>query len=245
MTSSLVIKPMSYIRPEVYKKIEENNINDVVFEDPFKEETRKAKRNIIASSFIALLIATLDLQISGFLGLQTTTGSSLGGAITKGLIFIVVTYFLAAFVLAAYVDYSAWKFRRERYLVEPYLELIRMLEAHVQVLGEQMTNATSRLSGIVIEHNMQSQVSFQQAIKEASGQLKSIHENGIVLYQEMRPLIDHWSAMVKKAEGLSWRLRARFLSLWVLDIAVPIALAALAIWKTCGSVPFVWSKIAG
>ena len=236
---------MSYIRPEVYKKIAENDINDVVFADPFQEEARKAKRNVIASSFGALLIAMLELQISGFLGLQTATGTSLGVAITKGLAFLVVVYFLAAFLLSAYVDYSAWKFRRERYLVEPYLDLIRMLEAHIQVMGEQVANATGRLSGIVIERDMQSQVSFQQAIGEASGQLKSIHENGIALYREMRPLIEHWSAVVKKAERLSWRLRARFLSLWLLDIAVPLALAGLAIWKTYGSVPSVWSKIAG
>lgn len=236
---------MPYIRPEVYKKIAENDINDVVFEDPFQEEARKAKRNVVASSFGALLIAALELQISGFLGLQTATGASLGVAITKGLAFLVVAYFLAAFLLSAYVDYSAWKFRRERYLVEPYLELISMLEAHVQVMGEQVANATSRLGAIVIERDMQSQVSFQQAIGEAAGQLKSIHENGIGLYKEMRPLIEHWSAVIKKAERLSWRLRARFFSLWLLDITVPLTLAGLAIWKTYGSVPSVWSKIAG
>jgi len=236
---------MSFIRPEVYKKIEDNNITDVVFEDPFKEEARKAKRNLVASSFIALLIASLDLQIIGFLGLQATTGTSLGGVITRGLVFLIVIYFLVAFLFAAYVDYNAWKFRRERFFVEPYLELIQMLEAHVHVTGEQVSNATNHLRGIVIENDMQSQMSFQQDINKAAGQLKSIHENGIAMYQEMRPLINHWSAMVKNAERLSWRLRARFFSLWILDIAVPLVLASLAIWKTYGSLPSVWSKIAG
>lgn len=236
---------MPYIRPDVYKKIAENDINDVVFEDPFQDAARKAKRNVVASSFSALLIAALELRISGFLGIQTATGASLGVDITKGLAFFVVAYFLAAFLLSAYVDYSAWKFRRERQLVEPYLELIRMLEAHFHVMGEQVANATGRLSGIVIERDMQSEVSFQQAIDSASGQLKSIHENSVALHEEIRPLINHWSAVIMKAEHLSWRLRARFLSLWLLDIVVPLTLAGLAIWRTYGSVPSVWSKIAG
>ena len=120
-----------------------------------------------------------------------------------------------------------------------------MLEAQVQVTGEQVSNATNHLRGIVIENDMLSRVSFQQDINKAVGQLKSIHDNGIAMYQEMQPLIDHWSSVVKKAERLSWRLRARFLSLWVFDIAVPIVLASLAILNTYGSVPSVWLKIAG
>ena len=187
---------MPYIRPDVYKAVADNNIGDVIFQDPFTEEARKAKRNLVAASFAALLIAALELQVSGFLGLQTTTGSTLASGITKGLACLIVSYFLASFVLAAFVDYSAWKFRRERVMVKPYLDLVAMLEAHVHTTGEQVMNATHRLDGIVIEREMLSQVSFQNAIDEAKGQLVAINRHAESLHAEFKPLLEHWSALV-------------------------------------------------
>jgi len=235
---------MAHIRPDVYKSIAENDIGEVVFQDPFTEETRKAKRNLVAASFGALLIAALDLQVNGFLGLQTVTGVTVGASITKGLACLIVGYFLAAFVLASFVDYSAWRFRRERVLVKPYLDLISMLEAHFHVTGEQVQNATRRVNGVVVEHDMRSQVEFQQIMSDAKGQLMSIQENMRSFYEEAKPLLSSWTALIAKAERLSWRLRARFFSLWLLDIFVPLFLAGFAIWRTYGGMSSVWSKVA-
>ncbi|RAN75771.1 hypothetical protein B5P43_25750 [Bacillus sp. SRB_336] len=234
----------AYIRPDVYKSIAENDIGDVVFQDPFTGETRKAKRNLVAASFGALLIAALDLQVNGFLGLQTVTGATLGWSITKGLACLLVAYFLAAFLLAAFVDYSAWKFKRERVLVRPYLELVLMLEAHFHVTGEQVKNATHHVRGIVVEGDMRSQVEFQKLMSNTQGQLRSIQENMSSLYEEAKPLLAKWASLIAKADRLSWRLRARFLSLWFLDILVPLVLAGLAIWRTYDSMSSVWSKFA-
>jgi len=235
---------MPHIRPDIYKAVADNNIGDVIFQDPFTEEARKAKRNLVAASFAALLIAALELQVSGFLGLQTTTGTTLASGITKGLACLIASYFLASFVLAAFVDYSAWKFRRERVMVKPYLDLVAMLEAHFHTTGEQVMNATHRLDGIVIEHEMLSQVSSQNAISEAKGQLAAIETHAASLHDEFKPLLEHWSTQVARLDRLSWRLRARFLSLWLLDIAVPLLLAGLAIWKTSEGLTAVWSKVA-
>ena len=235
---------MPHVRQDVYKAIAENELGEVVFQDPFGDESRKAKRNLVGASFGALLIAALELQVNGFLGLQTVTGATLGGTITKGLACILVLYFLAGFLLSAYVDYAAWKFKRERLLVKPYLELVTMLESHVQVTGEQVNNATRRLDGIEVDSEMRSQVAFQETIQNTRGQLKSIQENIEAIHEEFKPLVSHWAGTVAKFEKLSWRLRARFLSLWVLDIAVPIALSTLAIWKTYTGIPAIFLKIA-
>lgn len=235
---------MAHIRPDVYKLIEENDFGEVVFQDPFTEETRKAKRNVVAAGFGGLLIAALDLQVNGFLGLQTATGATLGGDITKGLACLIVGYFLAAFILAAFVDYSAWKFKRERVLVKPYLDLVSMLEAHFHVTGEQVQNATHRISGVVVEYDMRSQVEFQQILSDTKGQLRSIQENLDSFYEEAKPLLLKWANLVAKAERLSWRLRARFFSLWLLDVLVPLAISSFAIWRTYGGLSSVWEKIA-
>ncbi|MFM0356137.1 hypothetical protein PQR12_21790 [Paraburkholderia nemoris] len=234
---------MAYIRPEVYKTITENDIGEVVFQDPFTDDTRKAKRNLVAASFGALLIAALDLQVNGFLGLQTATGAMLGGGITKGLACLVAGYFLAVFVLAAFVDYSAWKFKRERVLVQPYLDLVSMLEAHFHITGEQIQNATSGFTGVVVEQDMRAQVEFQKMLTDATGQLRAIQESTSAFYEEAKPLLANWTTLITKATRLSWRLRARFISLWLLDIFVPLFLAGFAIWRTHGGLWSVWSKV--
>lgn len=234
---------MSQVREALYKAIAENDIDAVVFQDPFQEEARKAKRNLVAASFAALLITVLDLQINGFLGLQTATGAGLGASITKGLAFITVVYFLAAFLLSAFVDYSAWKFRRERLLVKPYLELVSMVEGRFDVTAEQIKNAMSQLNHLSFEKEMQAEIELQKAIQSSRGQLEAIAKAMNSMHEEARPLFRHWEVTVRKTERLTWRLRARFLSLWVLDILIPVALAAGALWKTHNGVVAVAAKV--
>lgn len=235
---------MAHIRAEVVKAVADNDLNDVAFQDPFTEEARKAKRNLVAASFAAILIASLNLQVTGFLGLQAEAGVTLASSITKGIACVLVAYFLAGFTLTAYIDYSAWKFKRERALVRPYLELVKLLEAHIQVTGEQIKNATARLGSVDVESDMRSQVEFTRSINEAKGQLFSIHEHARLLQEELKPLLEHWKATVGKAERLSWRLGARFLSLWLLDIAAPLLLAVAAIWRTHEGLVSLWARVA-
>jgi hypothetical protein len=236
---------MTFVRPTLYKEVEENNIDDVIFQDPFQEDARKAKRNLVAVSFGALLIAALSLQVNGFLGLQTVTGAALGAEITRGLACVVVIYCLATFALSAFVDYAAWKFRRERYLVKPYLELIRMLEVHVFTTGEQVKNATSGLDKLSSDRDMQAQIEVSRAINDSLGQLRQIAGSISALHTEMKPLLEHWEKAVQRTRQLSWRLRARFASLWILDILVPLSLAGFAILKTYGGIAVVVSKVTG
>lgn len=235
---------MNYIRPDVHKAIIENDIGEIVFQDPLTDDTRKAKRNLVASSFAALLIAALNLQVSGFLGLQTALHTTLESNITKGLACLIVGYFLAVFALAAYVDYSAWKFTRERALIKPYLDLVSMLEAHFHITGEKVTNAMHGLNSTVIETDMQSQVHFSSQISSATGQLNAIQEEINSLHSEIAPLVTKWATMISRSERLSWRLRARFISLWLLDLLLPVLLGSFAIWKTCGGLSSILVKLA-
>lgn len=234
---------MNYVRPDVYKAITDNDIGEIVFQDPLTDDTRKAKRNLVAGSFAALLISALNLQVSGFLGLQTAVHTTLESSITKGLACLIVGYFLAAFALAAYVDYSAWKFMRERILTKPYLDLVSMLEAHFHITCEQVKSAMHGLDGTVIETDMQSQVHFSSQISSATGQLKAIQEGMNSLHAEIAPLLAKWATVISQSDRLSWRLRARFISLWLLDLLLPLLLGGLAIWKTYGGLSSVLVKL--
>src|ERR1700724_3200932 len=61
---------MSFVRQDVYKAIQENDLDQVVFQDPFTDVTRKSKRNLLVASLVCLLISVLKLQVTGFLGLS-------------------------------------------------------------------------------------------------------------------------------------------------------------------------------
>ena len=50
-------------------------VDAVAFSDPYSDVTRKAKRNLLVASFICVLIATLKVQIIGFLGITTIPGN--------------------------------------------------------------------------------------------------------------------------------------------------------------------------
>jgi len=234
---------MAQVREALYKEISENDFESVVFRDPFQDEARKAKRNLVAAGFAAFLVAVLDLQINGFLGLQTTTGVGLGASITKGLAFITVLYFMAGFLLSAFVDYSAWKFERERLLIKPYLELVSMIEAKFDVTAEQIKNAMFQLNNLSFEKEMRDEIELQKSISNSRGQLEAISKANCSMLEEIRPLLQHWERTVRKVQFLSWRLRARFVSLWVLDILLPISLASVALWKTHDGLLAVITKI--
>ena len=233
---------MSHVRPEVYKAVQENDLNKVVFVDPFSETTRKVKRNLIASSFVALLIAVLKLEITGFLGLQASH-LNLGNQLAQGLACAVVIYFFLVFIFSAYIDYSAWQFQRERQQTKPYLDLISMLENHIQVTATQVNNAVEPLQRISLERDTHAQIALDREVSNALGQLKSIDERIKAVAEETRPLLNSWKETIAKMDRLNWRLRARYLGLWTLDIGFPLTLSSLALVETHQGLKLVIERV--
>ena len=103
---------------------------------------------------------------------------------SAGYVFTLIT-----FVFNTFIDYTAWQFDRERQQVEPYLELIKVLESTASAIAEQIKNACSGIEGLVIDDSMQSQVDAQRLLDGAVGQLKSIDKHLTSLHDEARPLI--------------------------------------------------------
>lgn len=235
------------IPAQVRDDIEKSNLRDVVFDDPLREETRKAKRNLVAASFAALLIALFQLEVTGILGL--TANRPLGSEMVQGLACLVVLYFLVGFCFAAYVDYVAWKFQRERVLITPFLALLELIEANDRALREQLANATESLNQMPWEGITRAGVEpsgrLKNATAEGLGQLSAIRKHRDALASELGPLLKDWRSRVNEARRLTWRLIARFLSLWVLDLIVPYALGLIAVFKTsAGIIPVLTKALA-
>jgi hypothetical protein len=235
---------MSNPRAQLYDKVSGADIDAIAFQDPLRDETRKAKRNLVAAAFAAILIAALNLKVESFLGLKTADAHVLAAASTQGLACVAVIYFLVAFLLGFFVDYNAWRFEQERLLVKPYLELIKMAEQAFFSLTQQIGNAMHYLHGQPVELEKITDPVLLTGIRESRGQLQTISKGAAGMFERIGPFLQQWAeALQKSRRRLSWRLRARFASLWGMDFAVPIVLAALAVWKTRNGLPDIAARI--
>jgi hypothetical protein len=217
-------------------------MDQVLFSDPFSDAARKSKRNLLAAGFICLLISVLNLEISGFLGLKATN-MNLGNDLAQGLVFVITLYFLLSFIFHAYIDYSAWNFHREKQQTKPYYDLINLIDSQVSVTGEQIKGATQKLDTLYHEEIVQSQAVIAKDIKSAKQQLESINTSLSSVIEEVTPLINSWRTTIGKMDNLSLRLKARFISLWVLDITFPILLALIALYESYSGVSVLIRKI--
>jgi hypothetical protein len=233
---------VAQVRPEIYKAISENNMDNVIFSDPFSDVARKSKRNLLAAGFIALLISVLNLEVSGFLGLKATN-MNLGNELAQGLAFLILLYFISSFIFHAYIDYSAWNFESEKQLTKPYFDLVHLVDSQINVTGEQIKNATSKLDSLSNEESMQAQVEVIKEINSARQQLESINTQLSAVILEINPLVSSWRDTIQKMNKLSYRLRARFFSLWFLDIIFPLIVAIAALFKCYSGVPALVLKL--
>ncbi|MCG7496444.1 hypothetical protein MHO82_06195 [Vibrio sp. Of7-15] len=233
---------MAQVRPEIYKAITDNDIENVIFSDPFSDVARKSKRNLLAAGFIGLLISVLNLEISGFLGLKATN-MNLGNDIAQGLAFLIILYFFLSFMFHAYIDYSAWNFEREKQLTKPYFDLVHLIEGHINVTGEQIKNATSKLDSLSDEESIQAQIEVSKEVKSARQQLDSINTQLSSVISEVNPLISSWRNTIGKMDNLSMRLKARFISLWGLDVIFPLVVASIALYQCYSGVPALILKL--
>ena len=220
---------MAWIKQSIISAIEDNKLNSVLFTDPFSDETRKAKRNVLVASFVCVLIATLHLQVTTFAGFTTSATPTFGSELAQGLACLVVGYLLVGFVFHAFVDYNAWKFEQERAVTQPFIELIMTIGSNQVAVKEQVANALFALKDYFNATDDQNQ---RTNLHSGIGQMMSISENQDSLNKEIKPLLLSWAATIAKTKRLTWRLWARHFQLWVVDLAAPLLFAALAMYKS-------------
>jgi hypothetical protein len=230
------------VRPEVYKAISENDMDNVIFSDPFSDIARKSKRNLVATGFIGLLISVLNLEVSGFLGLKATN-MNLGNELAQGLAFFILLYFMSSFIFHAYIDYSAWNFKSEKQLTKPYLDLVHLVDRQINTTGQQILNTTSKLDSLSNEESMQAQVNVINTINSIKQQIESIDTQLSAVILEVKPLVSSWRDTIQKMNKLSYRLRARFFSLWFFDIILPLIVAIAALFECYSGVPALVLKL--
>ncbi|PPT70099.1 hypothetical protein XarbCFBP8142_00240 [Xanthomonas arboricola] len=238
---------MTQIAASISRAIEKNSIDLIVsrdVKDVFREETKKGKSNLVTTSFIAILIATLELKISSFAGIASASGI-LAADVTRGLACLAVVYFLVAYVLDVYLDAATWSLESKRLRISPYLVLVRHTEQMYRNCSEQLKNVEWTINHLIsLEPSLRdNSISFKN-FQDATGQLPAIAKYQDELLTEIRPLLQKWSETLRAfAKQRNQRRAAQAFRVWFWDVTTPALLAALAIWKTCDGLPLIVSRL--
>ncbi|ENV4253264.1 hypothetical protein ACEWAB_22465 [Vibrio parahaemolyticus] len=222
---------MSIDRPKLYKKLEENEIEKVLFSDPLSETTRKSRRNLMIASVMCLLISILNLKVTGFLGLKAET-DAIESELVKGIGAIIVIYYFVVFILYATIDLLAWKFDREKTLISGHQELVEAIERHFSVTIEHIDYSVRDLSNLSPDSKMQDQIYNSEAIGRATQLIQGTKDGIDSFRKDAEPFINQWLERVNKTSILNTRFFIRLVSLYGFDLIFPSLMAFLAVYKS-------------
>jgi len=238
-----------WLAASIGRAVERNDIDLVIARDmkePFRDETRKAKRNLIAAGFAAIVIAALDVKVNSFIGLSAG-GGVLAADITRGLACLAVIYFLAGYVIDAILDYSAWSIEIKRLRVTPYLALVNAVERTFRASAQQLEYVAwtfdhlSKLSESVRTGSIST-----KNFTDALGKLPVMEQNQREVMEEIRPLLAKWKATLRSLSfQVGGRRAARAVRMWGWDFAVPLAVAGVAVSRTYDGLWAVIPKLLG
>lgn len=240
---------MAFLAKSIGAALEKNDIDIVIARDlkePFRDETRKAKRNVITAGFAAILVAALDVKVDSFAGLSAASGE-IAADITRGLACLAVIYFLIAYVMDALLDYTAWRIEMKRLKITPYVLLARSVERTFRGSAEQLKTAAWYLEHLrSFGEEWHANPINVNNHKSALGQIAAVEKHQAEVIAEIRPLLSHWQRTLRSlAFETSGRRAARAIRMWAWDLAMPLLVAGLAIARTADGLSTAIPKLLG
>lgn len=221
---------MPHIQADAIRRSLDRNAIELAIQsdlsDPFRDETRKAKRNLIASSFVAILLASLELQINSLGGVSAASGQ-LRAEIARGLACFVVLYFFVGYAVDALLDYAGWRIESKKLRIQPYLVLVRTIERSYRAAVDTLTTANDRVAVVA------SRASTAVGIDDAVNAVKITAAQATERFRELQPLLAAWQTSLRSLRfEFTVRRCARITRLWLWEIGIPLGLSALAVAKT-------------
>jgi len=184
-------------------------LEKISFSDPFQESLRRTRRSLMLVSFIGILIGAFPIQITSFLGIDILEGY-IPNVYVRGIINVIVIYYLISFGLSLIIDLYAWDFKKERLRVKHYIDI-----------QEQLGGMISEL----LEENENDELLPEKTKSFIDKVLPSFLRKGV---------------FKGTLSGLNIRFISRILSIFLVDILFPIVLGCLAIYKTRhGLIPLI------
>ncbi|PSW06589.1 hypothetical protein [Photobacterium lipolyticum] len=207
----------------IYKELSSNKFDDVFFQDPLSDVTRKVKRNLLIASISCLFI--FKVEIKSFLGFYIPKEEPIDNDIVKGISCLFVIYYSLLYLGNFFVDIIAWKFQRERLIVNSYTKLVTYI---ARTLDEAPKHFNASLEFMPYSGSSSPDENFQQCKDYVLKVIDNHKEN----HEIVKPVIDHWKSNIDKSFYLYIRLILRFVILIVFELIIPFLLAFSAIYLT-------------
>ena len=256
-TRSMTLRS-GYDRKQMYDSIRENEFDTIEFNDAFTEETRKIRRNLIFSCFVCLTVIVLQLKISTFMGIAASSKDGvISTEIASGILLLIACYFGLSFLLSGISDMVAWKAKKERIMLEPYIEFLLLIEEQFSSIREQLQSAKYAFEGSIVKDNFQnSAILLNKALEDkvldasfinkaqevinvvhtvmgntstAKNTIESVNNQLKGIYEDILPITNYAKVKIITFKWVNYRFIIRIVSLVVIDWIVPLSLWVIAI----------------
>ena len=183
-------------------------INEKLLSDPFGDETRKYRRNVLVFSLVGILVElyNVSLKDSPYVVIDAANDPDL----VKGLLSIIVLYQLLVFISYCWVDFRRWYFLGDILVSGRYFEHIITIESLYKTLQLNI----ERIKNLEVRND-----------------LAEVFEKGIENVGQMdRDLID----IHKRYRNISWSQWARMVTF---DVGIPLLVGLYAMYLLGKHVP--------
>lgn len=252
-------------RNMIFEQLKASQLDTTIYQDPFSDETRKLRRNLLAASFFCFLIITLKLPISSFLGVNT--GGNVPFEKVAGILLLISSYFLVSFLLNAFIELKVWKNKREVIIIEPYLHLVmdfdNTFSGFTHLLSQAAAYHKSPDSVTLLEgEEIRLRRLIQNPDESVLEQLKMVNSVCTSMKKNSSDALNHISTISKSMEGLlrdiyplislinvrargfkrlQTRLILRYANLYIMDLFLPVF---LFLWIFTKSYPGLLSVLS-
>ena len=230
----------------------------VNFSDPLSEDSRKIKKLVLINAIALLVIIPFDFRINSVFGLIVFDQNQVEKTTLVGLASLTLGYFFIRFLLAYFIDYSAWEYKKEEAKLDYYRETFEYVrdELHRHEKTIEATAAIVERSDLLLKKPSwfeklsrdpipeMSDAKLSSVIRELASQIGPTWSAYRELHQRCNLELDRLDDFIAASRLTKWRLGTRFVSLFVLDLLLPAGLSVYAFTKSWKELLAVIAKIA-
>ena len=177
-------------------------IRDAVLSDPFGEPTRRAKRTLLVVSILVLVVNT-RLSIEGIQYFDALQNETTAAAIL-GLLSVGLVYLLIVFAVSAGLDYARWRYIGNNMVLKGITDWVREIHEFRRRIEQQLPHVSEQPEKDAIKKNL----------SDAEESMPDIQAR-----------IDRTMAYYDSTSRIQW------FRMIALDLALPLIVGLVALWK--------------
>ncbi|EGR1569776.1 hypothetical protein [Vibrio parahaemolyticus] len=237
-------------REKLVLSLHDNKLSDVAFSDPYSENTRKIRRNLLFASVGCLAASTLELKVSSIVGLSTGK-SQIPLDSLLGLFSIGIAYYIVAFTAFMLIDLYSWRVETEIVRLQPYNKFLDQVEKRLGKLQafSQFYDFTinKRKDDFYSKYNEDEESRFLEAQFFLEKNLDKLNAVNNEMVSNIYPFLQDIKRVSSIISLTNRRFVLRLLALAVIDILLPLSLGIVAFIHSMPYLPnfidILWTKL--